>query len=594
MNYINLKEENELPEGWFTKEDIEGYRMLMEEIPRNTLIAELGVWKGRSLCSIAGIIKEKNLTVFAVDTFEGTKGEEEAHKEAKVVNIKNIFTSNLGKFGITDCVSIYTGKTDNEKLIEQLQKNKAKFSNVFIDADHSVGAVMRDICIWVHFIEEGGFISGHDANWESVQTALKALDLYNSVRLKGNVWSIKAETAIDLIRKKRVEMEAVVSQNEKRPFYSKEMNRTATDEVTCVICTKDRYTSSLPLTIQAIINQTKKPKYLWIYDDSDTKRDLFGIELYVNLFKQLDLSRIKWSVKQTNCVGQVVNHQHSFENAPTDLIWRVDDDVIPDADCLELLYYTMVKEGLRDIAAVGGIIQTVGIPIYDIKTCGTKIKDIYTKPNIQWSAHNLEFPGQVEVEHLHCSFLYDRRMFDGYNLKLSKVGHREETLFTYQAIKKGYKLLFSPSIRSLHLKQDTGGIRVGTQEMFDADEKVFREELNEIFSSVQEPKESQENGLKFVYLDCGLGDHFAFINSGVKLANGCYVACCYPEVFEELPVNTHSLAEGQEVISKMKMNIEDFNIYKFMWDNNWQDKGTLSEAFKQLYADLYIPKMQAS
>ena len=72
-----------LPQGWFHDKDIEMYRMLAEQVPDYGMIIELGVWKGKSLCSIADIIKKKNLIVYAVDTFKGTTGEKE-HKEADV------------------------------------------------------------------------------------------------------------------------------------------------------------------------------------------------------------------------------------------------------------------------------------------------------------------------------------------------------------------------------------------------------------------------------------------------------------------------------------------------------------------------------
>ena len=48
-----------LPDGWFHDGDIKQYRKLVEQVPDNGTIIELGVWKGRSLCSIADLIKKK-------------------------------------------------------------------------------------------------------------------------------------------------------------------------------------------------------------------------------------------------------------------------------------------------------------------------------------------------------------------------------------------------------------------------------------------------------------------------------------------------------------------------------------------------------
>ena len=91
--------DKDLPEGWFHVGDIKMYRNLVEMVPNGGTISELGVWKGRSLCSVADIIKRKNLTVYAVDTFEGTKDEEDVHSDAKVADIKKVFEDNVKRYG---------------------------------------------------------------------------------------------------------------------------------------------------------------------------------------------------------------------------------------------------------------------------------------------------------------------------------------------------------------------------------------------------------------------------------------------------------------------------------------------------------------
>jgi hypothetical protein len=66
---------DDLPEGWFSPEDIAAYAGLYEQVPPGSSVAELGVWQGRSLCSVAEAIRRKNLRVHAVDTFLGTPRE---------------------------------------------------------------------------------------------------------------------------------------------------------------------------------------------------------------------------------------------------------------------------------------------------------------------------------------------------------------------------------------------------------------------------------------------------------------------------------------------------------------------------------------
>ena len=104
-----------------------------------------------------------------------------------------------------------------------------------------------------------------------------------------------------------------------------------------------------------------------------------------------------------------------------------------------------------DVGAVGGTVLTRGAG----GPWSTKIEDIYSKANVQWT------PGDkvLEVDHLHSTFLYRSNIVD-YNLELSPVAHREETMFTHELKEKGYKLIVDQSIMIHHLKQQNTGLEV--------------------------------------------------------------------------------------------------------------------------------------
>lgn len=144
--------ERKLPQGSFYDGDIKAYRALVEQVPDGGKIIELGVWRGRSMCSIADIILRKKLVVYAVDTFRGTDGEEE-HNDAKDHDIRAEFTSNVQAFGLSP--EIYAMTTD-----EAAQAIHERFDLVFIDADHAKEAVRRDIENWLPKCKR--FIAGHD------------------------------------------------------------------------------------------------------------------------------------------------------------------------------------------------------------------------------------------------------------------------------------------------------------------------------------------------------------------------------------------------------------------------------------------------
>jgi predicted O-methyltransferase YrrM len=58
---------------------------------------------------------------------------------------------------------------------------------VFIDASHDTESVTADIRAWRPRVRTGGALTGHDANWPSVQSALDE-QVPGWQLLGGNVW----------------------------------------------------------------------------------------------------------------------------------------------------------------------------------------------------------------------------------------------------------------------------------------------------------------------------------------------------------------------------------------------------------------------
>ena len=157
-----------------------------------------------------------------------------------------------------------------------------------------------------------------------------------------------------------------------------------------------------------------------------------------------------------------------------------------------------------------------------------KINDICNEPNIQWGL----IRDVKQVEHLYCSFIYRAGVCD-YNLGLSRVAHREESLFCWSLHNKGYKLKVVPNAVTWHLKSPTGGIRVNDkQEMYEHDERIFRSTID-------------FKGKTVVVLNSGLGDHIVFSRVLPDLQD-CVVFGCYPEV---LPCR--SIAEAQQLFGSI-------------------------------------------
>lgn len=321
-------------------------------------------------------------------------------------------------------------------------------------------------------------------------------------------------------------------------------------EILCSISTKGRTHTTLPLAIQSIINQTKKVDKLVIFDDNDNPEDVRGNVVYSNLFRMMDLKGIKWEWLFAGKKGQ--HHNHQIANTMGyKWVWRMDDDTIAEPNVLEDLWER--ANDVDRIGAVGGSILTPSWDCSPRKSTG-KIENIDSEPNIQW--------GYIEqgkyVDHLHCSFLYRAGIHD-YNTGLSKVAHREETLFTYGLIQKGYKVAVIEDCITWHLKNPEGGIRSeDNAALYAHDEQIFRNILG-------------IGQKKIVVLDNGMGDHIVFKKVLEELKDPI-VFGCYPEIIPCRPI-----AEAKALYG----SIDQWNIYRKMDEWNW--KGSLENAYRKMY-----------
>jgi len=320
-------------------------------------------------------------------------------------------------------------------------------------------------------------------------------------------------------------------------------------KVLCSVATRGRYHTTLPLVLNAIINQTTSPDKVIIFDDNDEPQDMRNEMIYQYFFQMLDIKKIAWEWQYAEKKGQ--HHIHQRANTMGfDWVWRCDDDAIPEPDVLgNLLGYTFIE----NVGAIGGSILTPP-NLFDTSESTGKIADIQSEPNIQWNY----IKKTKEVEHLHCSFLYRAGVHD-YNLGLSRVAHREETLFTYGLYLKGYKILTVPHAVTWHMKNPEGGIRSETRrEMYEHDEAIFNNIVG--FSD-----------RTIIVLNSGLGDHIVF-NSILGNIRNPVVFGCYPEI-----IPCKSIAEAKALFG----DIDQWNIYKKMCEWNW--KGSLADAYRKMY-----------
>lgn len=317
--------------------------------------------------------------------------------------------------------------------------------------------------------------------------------------------------------------------------------------VLCSISTKGRYDTTLSMAIQAVINQTRKVDHLVIFDDNDSDKvkDLRDIQVYKYLFSIMDLKGISWQVVFGKRMGQHHNHQMA-NTMGFEWVWRVDDDCVPEPHVLE----TLMSHVTPKVGGVGGSILTP--PFAPVVGSTGKIEDIY-EPSIQWDY----IREKQEVDHLHCSFIYRAGIVD-YNLALSKVAFREETLFTYALKQRGYQLFVVPGADTWHLRNQFGGVRTETKELFEHDDWIFHNYM-------------KYKDRTIVILDNGLGDHLVFKHVLSEVKNPL-IFSCWPDV-----VPGESIGEAQRLFG----DISQYNIYGKM--DQWKWKGSLEDAFRKMY-----------
>jgi GT2 family glycosyltransferase len=526
-NNAKLEAKFGYPDGWFTDADIRGYREMAEAIPDGGRILEIGVWQGKSLCTLHDIIIRKKLKVYAIDTFAGSDNEPDMIASAKSMDLLSVFKNNLERFGIES--TIYRDRSDNKELINFFADNT--FDLIFIDADHSYEGVTKDIQNWMPKTKR--FIGGHDYGLtgpihEGVTRAVK--EQVKRFTVVGTVW-----------------------QHDKDKKYL--------PEVTAYITTRGRTTTTLPFALLSICNQTMLPKKIVVYDDNDDTSILYNNEIIQHILHICNRKGIGTWIEWSGGIGMVANNEKARTKIDTEFIWRVDDDNFAEYDCLEKLYKVLLED--EKVGAVGSRAIIPGNYLkYSEVPCAIKIEDIKTKTNIQWT----DCEDLHEVEHLTNTFLYRRSAAThSCPTHLSKASFREDTLFSYGFVKNGWKVMVQGDADTWHLKSTAGGCRSHPQSDYDHDEKIFDAEM-------------KFKGGKLIVLDSGMGDHIVFkkILPEVKAKYpNLTLAVCYPNLFKDEGLPLISIAEAHSLTK-----VDTHSIYKWMYEHNW--KGELIDAYRRM------------
>lgn len=559
--YGNKKRNNHIDITWPVAQKKFELEMVQEFLKNERIenVLEVGTYRGGTAMLWANIVSSYNGRVTCADmNFNWGRFQDHGYVGTDLINYdRQVYNGTSFEKYITEL----QGDSHNIEFINKVKDHAKTVDILFIDGDHSYEGVKQDFENFYSTVKLNGYIIFHDIIdseyhrsfgcnvapfWNEIKDLYPSWELVDSNEYPG---CPSKSMGIGIIKKNNINLQKSLGIVNKTNI----INTNKGKDVLCNICTKKRYLTTLPLAIQSVIMQTVKPDRLIIFDDNidEDKIDLRENEVYKYLFDMLDFVGIKWEVIYGFKQGQ--HHGHQYMNKREyKFVWRLDDDEIASPDVLEK-YLSHMKD---DVGAVGGSVL--------LKGCGgessPRLEDIYSKANVQWNSGNKI----IEVDHLHSTFLY-RANIVNYNLDLSPVAHREETLFTQELKQKGYKLIVDQTAITHHLKQQTTGIRSHNNEwLYKHDEKIFS-------------KKMEEWGYKLINLNSGLGDHYAFLNILPKLKEKykhLIIGASFPEVFKDEKDITliHN--------SQAEPNTDD-NIYKWMIDNNWTE--SIVKAYEHLY-----------
>jgi hypothetical protein len=176
-------------ENWFTYLNL--YRDIVASLEDGDVIVEVGAWKGRSTSFLAVEIanSRKNITLYVVDTWEGSAEHKKAFPNIEFNNLYYTFINNMRPVE----EYYFPLKISSEEASRKFKDNSLKF--VFLDGSHEYEDVKKDIQNWLPKIKIGGVLAGHDyyvsqTDWfPGVKQAVNE-ELYD-ITVQENCWIYK-------------------------------------------------------------------------------------------------------------------------------------------------------------------------------------------------------------------------------------------------------------------------------------------------------------------------------------------------------------------------------------------------------------------
>ncbi len=155
--------------GWFNYS--ETYDMIVDQIPEDGKIVEIGSFLGRSTHYLATSLinaNKENVKIYCVDTFAGSS--EHANLDLPQ-DFSNTFKENLQYFIGRNMVIPCQGRSDDTNILEKFEE--ATIDYIMVDGAHEYEPVIDDIQNWWPKLKPNGVMFGDDYQLQAVSEAVR-------------------------------------------------------------------------------------------------------------------------------------------------------------------------------------------------------------------------------------------------------------------------------------------------------------------------------------------------------------------------------------------------------------------------------------
>jgi len=131
---------------------------LLDKLPKNLKIAELGVFKGEFAREIYERMIPKELNL--VDIWEGKfgSGDKDGNNHTIINNMEEVFFNLRDVYKFNSNVNVIRNNTVD--FLNSCSDNS--YDMIYVDADHSYEAVTKDLELSFNKIKNSGILLGHD------------------------------------------------------------------------------------------------------------------------------------------------------------------------------------------------------------------------------------------------------------------------------------------------------------------------------------------------------------------------------------------------------------------------------------------------